>query len=71
MYYTIDRFEGNIAVLQSEGKQMQTVERALLPADAKEGDVLKEENGRYLPAPEKQAETAARIREKMKSLWKE
>lgn len=36
---TVDRFEEDLAVLQVNGGQ-QIVERRLLPADAREGDVI-------------------------------
>ena len=36
----IDRFEGDLAVIEFEGKTF-TLPRALLPKEAKEGDVLK------------------------------
>ncbi|MGE5579239.1 MAG: DUF3006 domain-containing protein [Bacillota bacterium] len=39
MALIIDRFEGNLAVIEYEGKTF-TLPRALLPRDAKEGDVL-------------------------------
>ena len=35
-----DRFEGDLAVIEFEGKTF-TLPRALLPKEAKEGDVLK------------------------------
>lgn len=36
---TVDRFEEDLAVLEVEGRE-QIVERRLLPADAREGDVI-------------------------------
>lgn len=40
MKIVIDRFEGNQAVIEFNGKTF-TIPRELLPADAKEGDVLR------------------------------
>lgn len=36
----IDRFEGDLVIVEFEGR-MYTLPRALLPADAKEGNVLR------------------------------
>lgn len=49
MLYSIDRFEGDIAVLIDEEETAHTVPRAQLPADAKTGDMLRLENGQYIP----------------------
>lgn len=43
----IDRFEGGIAVLETD-EGMINAERALIPNEAKEGDVLRFENGAYV-----------------------
>ena len=42
----LDRFEEGFAVIEDGGK-MLTIKRALLPANAKEGDVLTLENKTY------------------------
>ena len=49
MLYSIDRFEGDIAVLINEEETAHTVARAELPADVKVGDMLRVENGQYIP----------------------
>ncbi|MCD7811386.1 MAG: DUF3006 domain-containing protein [Ruminococcus sp.] len=43
----IDRFEGDKAVLETDGGMMNA-DRALISADAAEGDVLRLENGVYV-----------------------
>lgn len=40
MKYIIDRFEGDYAVCEDENKEVVDIERARIPAEAKEGDVL-------------------------------
>ncbi|MCQ1528419.1 DUF3006 domain-containing protein [Lutispora saccharofermentans] len=40
MRYIIDRFEGDYAVCEDENKEVVNIERARIPAEAKEGDVL-------------------------------
>ena len=40
MQVTIDRFEGSVAVVQTADGASYPLERALLPPEAREGDVL-------------------------------
>ena len=40
MFYTIDRFEGDYAVLEDDDENCVNVKKALLPEMAKESDVL-------------------------------
>lgn len=49
MLYSIDRFEGDVAVLIDEEKVGHNILRAQLPADVKAGDMLRLENGQYIP----------------------
>lgn len=43
MRYTIDRFEGNFAVVELENKKFVDVPKMALPPEAKEGDIIKVE----------------------------
>lgn len=53
MFYSIDRFEENFAVLISDEDGMSLcVDRESIPEDAKEGTVLKFENGEYIFDPD-------------------
>ncbi len=47
MVYSIDRLEGDWAVLVDQQGNTSTVPRQLLPAEAKEGDMLRLEDGHY------------------------
>ncbi len=49
MLYSIDRYEGDFAVLIDEEEVARNIPRAQLPADAKAGDMLRLENGQYIP----------------------
>lgn len=40
MKVTIDRFEGDYAVVELEDRQMVDLPKALVPSDANEGDIL-------------------------------
>lgn len=66
----IDRFEGNVAVCEDRktGKKIEIL-RENLEEGLKEGDIIKEEKGKYVQANELQEETEKRIQEKMNKLW--
>ena len=66
----IDRFEGNIAVCEDRktGKKIEILKENL-EEGLKEGDIIKEEKGKYVQANELQEETEKRIQEKMNKLW--
>ncbi len=56
MFYSIDRFEENFAVLISdEDGSGLCVDREIIPEGAKEGAVLKFENGEYIFDPDETA----------------
>lgn len=65
MCWTIDRFEGSAAMIEDLDENMISVDKALLPADAREGDILKKnENGCF----ELDAEATLRRRERISSM---
>ena len=47
MYYTVDRIEEDTAVLEDDGWKMLNVKLQDLPADLREGDVLRLTDGVY------------------------
>ncbi len=66
MRFIIDRFEGEIAVVELENRDMLDIPRLLLPEDSKEGDVLKiiiDEDESYA--------RKRRIEEKFKNLFED
>ena len=49
MKFTIDRFEGEFAILEDENRNIENILRSFLPIDAKEGDILiKQDNGNFI-----------------------
>lgn len=69
--YIIDRFEGEMAVLEGDGGVMRDLPVEALPAGAKPGDVLTEENGVFQidrNATQKRAES---IQKQMRDLFGE
>jgi len=41
IYAVIDRFEGEYAVCEKDNREMTNIDRSRIPAEAREGDVLK------------------------------
>ena len=69
--FTIDRFEGDIAVLENRDTgEMININKNDLPQDAKEGSILKLNNNKYEIDLEEQKEVEKRIKDKMNKLWK-
>lgn len=65
----IDRFEGEFAVCECEGKHMENVPRGLLPAEAKEGDCLVEKDGAWQIDVDETSSRKSRIDALAKSLF--
>lgn len=63
----IDRFEGEYAVIETENG-MTAVERSRIPADAREGDVLRYENGSFVTDRETSAERRRAMGRKLRRL---
>lgn len=69
--YTLDRFEGNFAVLENRStKEMTDIPISNIPFNAKEGDILKLSNGSYVIDYEETSIVSDRIRDKMDNLKK-
>ncbi len=69
--YTVDRFEGDIAVLENRNTgEMLNVSRNDLPREVKEGTILKINNNKYEIDLEEQKIVEDRIKDKMNKLWK-
>lgn len=67
MRFTIDRFEGNFAVCEGEGRKMSNILRSVLPAGAKEGTAIIFDGKEY--TIDADTTTSERIKRKMDSLW--
>lgn len=68
----IDRFEGNIAICEDRktGKIIE-INKDNISEKCKEGDIIKEHNGKYIIFSEQQEITENRIKNKMNKLWKD
>ena len=68
--FVIDRFEGNIAVLENrKTKEKIEIEKNELPDNIKEGEYLDRVNGKFIKNEEKNQEISERIKNKMDNLW--
>ena len=66
----IDRFEENIAVCENRANgQIKEIHIVYLPEEAREGTVLKYEDGRYVVDKQMQEEISNRIKRKMDDIW--
>lgn len=63
--YTVDRFEGEYAILEDEYGRLYDVLREELPTDLREGDILQENEGKYMINEEE----TAKQREKIKQIY--
>ena len=61
MYYSVDRVEGAIAVLEDEDGNLSHVPLASLPEGVKETDVLSFQDGAWEPALDEAARRRERI----------
>lgn len=64
----LERFEGDTAIIENGDDRLE-VEKKLVSSDAKEGDVLKLENGRYFPDKEETNKRREKITKLQNSLW--
>ena len=68
--YTVDRFEGNIAVCEDrDTKEMINIDKDDLPEEIKEGSILEYRNGKFYIDEQSQKEIEDRIKKKMDDLW--
>jgi hypothetical protein len=63
----IDRFEGKFAVCENGGNRLN-IPLALLPADAKEGDIISQKGTVWYAEKEETAKRRAQITAKLKKL---
>lgn len=70
MKVIVDRFEGDFAVCEKEDRRMINIERAMIPSEAKEGDVLIVDGG-SITIDEAETEKRKRLIEELaRDIWK-
>ena len=69
--YTIDRFEGEYAVCEDcESEEIVNILRNKIEAKAKEGDIIKLVDDKYVVDEEETKKAREEIKELMDKLWK-
>lgn len=69
--YTIDRFEEDKVVLEDRKTgEIKNIEKAQIPKESKEGDILKCINGKFFVDKEETLNREKEIQNKFKDLWK-
>ena len=68
MYYTVDRIEGDFAVLDDDGDP-RDINLKDLPENVKEGDILKFENNAYIIDAERTKQSKKNIEERFRKLF--
>ena len=69
MKYIIDRLEEGIAVCENELKKLISIPKDLLPDGLKEGDVLEEQEGRFLRVEQGTEARRKEMRKKLMDLF--
>ena len=67
--YIIDRLDEDFAVCEDEAKEQLLISTEQLPENAKEGDVLQEEDGYFSVNQEETEARRARMRRKLMDLF--
>mgnify|MGYP005834766131 CR=1 FL=1 len=70
MRVTIDRFEGNYAVCETDSREMINLDRHTLPPDAREGDILLIEDNKISIDKTATSNQKNKIDKLMNDLWK-
>lgn len=65
----IDRFEGEIAILELENRERLELKREHLPGEAKEGDVIVQIDGQYTIDPKETQRRKEEIEKLSQTLW--
>lgn len=66
---TIDRFEGDLAVCETENEDFVEIPRSELPKDAKEGSIISGQCGAYEVDTDATAQRRALIAGKLRELF--
>jgi len=65
----IDRLEGDVAVVELEGKRMKEIYVSVLPYGVKEGDVIEFVNGKWWPNQAETQKLKTQARKKLDDLF--
>lgn len=67
---SLDRIEENIAVCYDENNNKHEIDILFLPSDIKEGDIIKQVNGRFVIGKNETKKKREKIARLQEDLWK-
>ena len=67
--WTVDRFEADVAVCETDQRKMEQIPRGLLPKEVKEGDILIQRNGTFFIDQEQTRRRTEEMAKKIQDMW--
>ena len=69
--FIVDRIEGAYVVCEREDKSFVDIKKSLFPDNVKAGDVVYEEQGKYVICKEETKKRSEKINHLMNALWED
>ena len=70
MRWIIDRLEDALAMCEDENGEITPISRKKIPAEAKEGDILREEDGSFILSPQETEDRRREMKKRLMNLFK-
>ena len=70
MRWIIDRLEDALAMCEDENGGITPISRKKIPAEAREGDILREEDGSFILSPQETEDRRREMKKRLMNLFK-
>ena len=70
MRWIIDRLEDALAMCADENGEITPISRKKIPAEAREGDILREEDGSFILSPQETEDRRREMKKRLMNLFK-
>ena len=70
MRWIIDRLEDALAMCEDENGEITPISRKKIPAEAREGDILREEDGSFILSPQETGDRRREMKKRLMNLFK-
>ena len=70
MRWIIDRLEDTLAMCEDENGEITPISRKKIPAEAREGDILREEDGSFTLSPKETEDRRREMKKRLMNLFK-
>ena len=70
MRWIIDRLEDALAMGEDENGEITPISRQKIPAEAREGDILREEDGSFILSPQETEDRRRDMKKRLMNLFK-